>query len=172
MAFGSSTISDFGGAVSDILGGKATAEGLRLKAKGDLAEAEDYGLASSLANENADYTRISTAIKLTQQDREAFLGIGATTADIAGSGFNTGSGSALDILRSGASQAALTHQVVGAQGQITEAGYKEQGATYANMQAAAEQAAADENNMADTSSRNGWITGAIKGAAGIASLFL
>lgn len=172
MAFGSSTISSFGGAVSDILGGKATAASLRLKAQGDRAEAGNYDLAASLADTNAAYTLRSTEIKKMQADRAAYLGIGETASGIAGSGLDLSSGSALDILRSGAEQAALTQQVLGEQGQISEAGYREQAIAYRNMAIAARSAADQEESMGGDAERNGWITGGIKAAAGIASLFI
>lgn len=170
MAFGTGTINSFGGAVSDILGGQAQAKGLRLKARGNRVEAENYDLASELATQNAAFTRESTAVKLMQQQREAELGIGATTADIAGSGFGA-SGTALDLLRSGAQQAALTQQILGRQGLITEAGFNEQATAYKNLAGYARYAAGEEEGMADDAERNGWITGAIKGASAVASLF-
>jgi hypothetical protein len=46
--------------------------------------------------------------------------LGGQEADVAGAGFSEG-GSALDLLRSSASQGALTHAVLGQQGLITEA---------------------------------------------------
>lgn len=171
MAFGAGTINAFAGAAGDILGGQATARGLRLKAQGDLTEATDYDLAASLAGENAEFTKQSTAVKEAQTQRELYLGLGQTESDVAGSGF-TMSGSALDILRMGASQGALTKQVVGQQGLITEAGYEEQQQAYTNMAGAARYAASEEEGMASDAQRNGWITGAIKGAAGLASLFV
>jgi len=171
MAFGNATFSDVAGAVGDILQGQSTASGLRLKAQGDLAEATNYGFASDLAAQNEEFAKVSTSIKETQQQRQEYLAIGQTTADIAGSGFSTGSGSALDILRSGAAQGALTKQVIGEQGQIQEAGYDEQRLAYTNMQNAANAAAAGENSLADEATKNGDIMGAIKGAAGLATLF-
>lgn len=171
MAFGAGTINSFGGAVGDILGGQATAKGLRLKAQGDITEAQNYDEASGLAYENMQFAKESTAIKETQAQRELYLGLGATEADVAGAGFSM-SGSALDILRMGAQQGALTQQVLGRQGLITEEGYNVQGDAYKRMASAARDAAAGEESLASDAMRNGWITGAIKGAAGVASLFL
>lgn len=170
MAFGAGTINSFGGAVGDIFGGQATAAGLRLKAYGDMMAAKNYDLAAGLAKQNADYTATSTEIKEVQAERQLYLGLGTTQTDIAGSGFSM-SGSGLDILRSGAAQGALTKQVVGAQGQITEAGYIEQSVAYTNMAEAARYAARVEQEMADDAESNSWITAGFKVAAGLTSLF-
>lgn len=199
MAFGNSTFSDLSGAVGDILGGQANAqglrikaegigldaEGMRLKAKGDLVEAGNYDLASTLAHDNATFTKESTAIQLAQAQRQIYLGLGETQSDIGGSGFAM-SGSALDLMRSGAQQGELAKQVITKQGAITEAGYEEQGQAYTNLAGAARFAAGVEqdmaskedniasetNDLAGTTERNGYITGAIKGAAAIATLFV
>lgn len=170
MAFGTGTVNSFGGAVADILGGQATAKSLKLKASGDLAEAQNYSAASDLAYENMQFTKESTAVKQMQTQRQIYLGLGTTTADVAGAGFSM-SGSALDIMREGAQQGALTQQLLGRQGLITEEGYNEQGDAYKRMAATARDTAAAEEGMASDAERNGWITGGIKAAAGIASLF-
>lgn len=163
MAFGASTITDAGGAVSDLF----AAAGDRAKAAGDRTEATDYGLASDLAGQNEQFTETSTAIKEAQQQREVTLGLGKTSADVAGAGFSA-SGSALDIMRDSAAQGALTHAVLGQQGLITEAGYQEQQTAYTNMQGAANAAANAEDNAAFGAD----ITAGIKGAASIATLFV
>lgn len=170
MAFGQSTFSDISGAVSDIFQGQATAAGLRLKAEGDLAEAKNYDLASALADQNEKFTETSTSIKESQADRNLYMTIGGQKADVAAGGF-AASGSSLDLLRSSASQGALNRAVLGEQGLITEAGYKEQADSYTNMSQAARQAAAEEQSMADKAESNSYITGAIKGVAAIATLF-
>jgi hypothetical protein len=170
MAFGASTFSDLGGGVSDIFGGSAKASGLRLKAQGDLVEAGNYDLASTLAKQNEQFTEQSTSIKQLMADRQRYQGIGTETAEIAGAGFAE-SGSALDLLRSSASQGALQKQLIGQQGLITEAGYNEQATAYTNLAGYARMAASTENSMADTASVMGDITGGLKMAAGIASLF-
>jgi hypothetical protein len=162
MAFGSSTVTDFGGAVSDLF----AASGHRAKAQGDLAEAQNYDLASSLATQNEKFTETSTAIKQQQLDRSIYQTIGGQQADVAGAGF-AASGSALDLLRDSAQQGALTHAVAGQQGLIQEAGYTEQAQSYQNMSAAAHMAADAENKAATGAD----ITAGIKGAAAIATLF-
>lgn len=161
MAFGQATFTDFGGAASDIFSGF----GDNAKAAGDFAEAKNYDIASDLADENEKYTETSTSIKEAQQQRESTMTLGGQRADVAGGGFAE-SGSSIDLLRDSAGQAALTHQVVGQQGLITEAGYEEQAQSYQTMSAAATAAGNAENDAATFSD----ITGAIKGIAGVASL--
>lgn len=171
MAFGRGTISDMGGAVSDIFAGQATASSLRIKAKGDLAEAGNFDLAEKLARQNSQFTKESTEIKLMQAERASYLGIGATQSDISGAGF-AASGTALDLVRSGQQQAALTSQMVQRQGEITGYGYEVQADSYRNMASAARAAAADEESLADTAINNSRITAGIKGISAITSLFI
>ena len=90
------------GAASDI----GAYFGAEAKAGFDIAEGQEYDIAAQLARKNEEYTKYSTAIKDAQADREAALSIGRTHAEVAGAGFSE-SGSALDILRSAGSQAAL-----------------------------------------------------------------
>lgn len=184
-SFGPGTITAFGGAVGDLLGGEAKGDQLRLeatasrlRASGNRAEAENYDLASGLSGQNLEFTKVSTAIKEMQMDRQVYKGVGTTRADIAGAGFAM-SGSALDIMAEGASQGALNKAVLGQQGLITEAGYKEQQQSYNNMSVAARYAASVQDNMAsrqddlaDDAETTGAITGGIKAAAGFASLFM
>lgn len=163
MAFGASTFTDLSGAVGDLF----AAEGHKAKGEGDRIEAQNYDLASSLALQNEKFTETSTAIKQSQLDRSIYQTIGGQQADMAGGGF-AASGSALDLMRDSASQGALTKAVAGQQGLITEAGYTEQAQSYTNMASAARLAANAEDNAAVGSE----ITGAIKGAASIATLFV
>jgi len=162
MAFGQQTFSDFGGAAADIFAGF----GDQAKAQGDFAEAQNYTLAAQLAAQNEKFTETSTAIKESQQQREMMNTLGGQQADVASAGF-AASGSALDIMRDSAAQGALTHAVLGEQGLITEAGYKEQQESYTNMAAAATAA----GNAANQAATFADITGVIKGVAGIATLF-
>lgn len=199
MALSNTTFSDIGGAVSDLFQGVGAldqgalkakglniqAQGIRLKAKGDLAEGQEYDLAAGLAGQNAQFTKTSTAIQEMQQERELTLGLGRTTADVAGAGLAE-SGSALDILRDSASQGALTKATLGQQGLINEAGYQEQQQSYQLMASTARTTAAGEEdianqtdqlatetqNAAKTQATGDFIGSAIKGAAAVASLFL
>lgn len=126
------TFSDIGAGVSDIFAGI----GDEYKAEGAQFEQQSYLEAEQLANQEAQFTAESTAIKQGQADRNLFTSLGRTTAAVANAGLKQ-SGSALDILRESAQQGATTKAVIGAQGQITEAGYQEQAESYANMASAA-----------------------------------
>ncbi len=129
-----------GAAVSDIFAGFAA----QSKAKGDLLEQQNYQKANLYAQQEAQFTAMSTRIQEMQESREISKSLGQTTADVAGAGFAT-AGSAIDLLRESAAQGALTKQVTQVQGNITEAGYKEQAESYANMATAAGEAASAEN---------------------------
>ena len=159
MAFGNATFSDIGTAVSDIF----AAQGDELKAKGAAFEQQSYVQAAALAQQNEQFTAMSTAIKQSQADRNLYGALGQTRADVAGAGFAE-SGSALDILRESASQGAMTKAVLGEQGLITEAGYQEQAQSYTDMANAAG-VAIEADKLA--------ATGAYAGAAiaGVAAAF-
>jgi hypothetical protein len=161
MAISDKTFGDAGAATSDIFAGFAAQD----KIKGDELEASSYSDAAALANQNAQFTAQSTAIQEAQQERELYLSTGKTTSQVAGAGFAL-SGSALDILRSSASQGSLQKAVVGEQGMITEAGYNEQAASYTNMANAANAAAKGEN-LAGTGD---FVAGGISAVAAIATL--
>lgn len=170
MAFGDKTFGSAAGAVGDLLGGQATAKGLRLKAAGSLVEGENYDLAADLARRNEEFTEQSTAVKLMMADRKLYQTIGAQESQIAASGF-ANSGSALDILRDSASEGALTSSLISQQGLIDEAGYSQQAQSYSNLAAFARYAASVENEMADTAEINSFISGGIKGLTSFATLF-
>lgn len=169
MAFGQSTFSDFGGAASDIFSGFTADMSAQIKAGGDLAEAQSYEMAAGLALQNEAFTKTATAVKTAQNDREVYQTISSQQAGVAGGGL-AASGSALDLLRDSASQGALSHEIIGQQGLITEAGYQEQHDSYINMANALRQAAAKESELGGMSGIFGGITGGIKALAGIATL--
>ena len=135
-----SNIQAGGAGVSDIFSGFGDLE----KMKGDELEQQSYQEAAQLALQNEQYTKMSTSIQQAQEDRTVALAQGRTQSEVAGAGFSM-SGSALDIMRSGAQQGALTKAVTGYQGLITEAGYAEQAQSYTNMAAAAGDAAKGSN---------------------------
>lgn len=162
MAFGTSTVTDFAGAASDLF----AIGGHRAKAAGDRLEAQNYDMASDLATQNEKFTETSTAIKQAQLERSNTMTIGGQRADVASAGFAE-SGSSLDLLADSARQGALTKAVAGEQGLIAEVGYKEQSESFQNMSAAARLAAGAEDDAATAS----MITGGIKAVAGVASLF-
>src|SRR6266699_2249625 len=95
-------MSGFGAAISDI----GSFFGTEARGAFDIAEQSQYTAAARLARQNEQYTKMSTAIKESQTDRELYMSLGKTQTEIAGAGFNL-SGSALDILRESASQGAL-----------------------------------------------------------------
>jgi len=103
--------SNFGGAVSDLF----AASGDRAKAQGDLIEAQNYDLASTLALQNEQFTQTSTAIRQAQIDRNTTQVLGEQQADVASAGFAE-SGSSLDLLADSARQGALTKAVAGETG--------------------------------------------------------
>jgi hypothetical protein len=175
MAIGASTISDVGGAVSDLFAGmgaqdkgvlqqqgldiqaegtqigaestEITAESLRTKAQGDIAEAQNYDLASNLASENAAYTAQSTRIQQYQQQRQETQTIGAQSAAVGGAGFAEG-GSAYYLMKSSANQGAMASGVIGMQGAINEAGYTEQAQSFQTMANVGMATAASEEEIA------------------------
>lgn len=175
MAASSSTFSNLGGAASDLFAGlgaadkaslsaqgmrltaegtlitakgtRLNAEGLRTKATGDLAEAENYDLAATLAEANSAYTAQSTRIQQNQQERAVTSAIGSQRAGVAAAGFAAG-GSAGDLLRDSASQGALAKGVLSQQGVITEAGFDEQAKSYTTMATTGRSVAASEMDIA------------------------
>jgi hypothetical protein len=227
MALGKDTFNDIGGAVSDLFAGfgatqkadltaqgltltaqgtlitakgtRLNAEALRTKAKGDIAEGENYDLASGLARANEAFTAQSTRIQSSQTDRQITQTIGGQKAGVAAAGFASG-GSAGDLLRDSASQGALAKGVLAQQGVITEAGYEEQAKSFDTMSATArmtaasefdtanktdeiagqqDQIAAGQQNLAAATRKAGedqatgdFISSAIKGVAAVATLFI
>lgn len=113
------------GAVSDLFG-----------AFGSFEAASGYSQASKSAYKEADLTRRSTAISEQQKDVETFKIIGSQEASVAGAGF-ANTGSAGDLLRMSAQQAALSKQLIANQGEITAQGYEAEGAQYKSQQKAA-----------------------------------
>lgn len=213
MALSNATFSDIGGAASDLFAGVAAttqaglkaqglnlqadstrlnAQGLRIKATGDLAEASNYDIAGDLAGQNEQFSKTSTAIQQMQQLRSTEAQVGTQEADIGASGGGR-SGSALDILRDSASQGALAKAVLGQQGFITQAGYAEQQESYQTMASTARTTAAGEDSIADQTdvianqtdqlaqetiaagkqaATGDFISSAIKGVAAVASVAL
>lgn len=162
MAFGAGTINSISGAVQDLF----AADAHKSKAQGLRIEAGNYDRSSDYAEQNAQFTETSTAIKQSQLDRDIYKTLGGIQADVAGGGFSM-SGSALDIMRDSASQGALTKAVGGLQGLITEEGYQVQAKNYAEMGKAAMIAAEAEDKAAEGAV---W-SAAFKGAAAITSIF-
>jgi hypothetical protein len=162
MAIGATTFTDIGGGISDLFAIGAD----RAKAEGDIFEAGNYDLAARFAQQEAAFTKESTAIQGMQAERQMYSSMSQTKADIGGGGFAE-SGSGLDILASSASQGALQQAVIQRQGLITEQGYEEQAQSYRNLEAAADMAASEEKKAAVGAE---WGAG-FKFAAAIGSLF-
>ena len=108
-------------------------------------------LAATLANQNAEFTRQSTAVQQYQTHRNFEKSEGNTQAEFGASGVTGDSVSSEAILRENAGQGALSKQLLGQQGLITEAGYTEQ----ANADTALAQYA---NQSAQTINQTGTIT--------------
>jgi hypothetical protein len=149
MAIGPTTFNLAGTAVSDLF-----------KGFGAEAEAGLYRESAAFARENVQFTKESTALKEFQQQRQAYQAIGAEKADIAGAGFAE-SGTSLDLLRESTQQAALAKETIALQGQITEAGYQQQAASY--------DALAKAQDLAATGA---FIGAAVSGLSAIASVFI
>lgn len=129
-------------------------------AKGAGIAAEGYDDAAKLAGQNVKLSKGATRIRLAQQDREAYKIIGGAQADIAGGGF-AASGTALDIMRANASEAAMDYGMIGIQGAIQTNDFKAQKVAY--------ESSADQARMEQ---KGGFFSAAIKGIAAGASLFL
>lgn len=178
---------------------RLSAQGLRIKAQGDIAEATNYDAAAVLAQQNEAYTAQSTRVQQAQLGRQVTQAIGGQRASVAAAGFGTG-GSAYDLMRDSAQQGALARGVLGQQGAITEAGYDEQARSYTTMANAGRATAAGEQDIAaqtdtiatqqdqiaaqqdqlaeatrqaaEDQATGDFISGAVKGVAAVASLFL
>lgn len=118
-------INSAGQAVQDLFSGE-----------GATAEANSYTTAAQLAEQNASLSATSTRIQSTQTARQILQTEGTQVADVAGAGF-TESGSALDLLRSSASQGALQQSLTNIQGAINENAYAAQAGAYKGAAAAA-----------------------------------
>lgn len=148
MALSSQGFGALGGAVSDIFGGI-----------GEFATAKGYSQAANYAGINAKIAQESANIQQEQATRQIYKTIGGVQSDVAGAGLAT-SGSAGDILRSSASQGALTKQLVQEQGDINVLGYKAEQASYQSMASAAKAAG------------GGGILGGLLKVAGFAASFM
>lgn len=124
-ALSADVFSSAGGAVSDLFG-----------AFGSFAEAGAYKTAQKISLQNANLAAQSTRVKQLQASRQTLRVLGGQQADIAGAGL-AASGSALDVMHSSIQEAALTKQLVSAQGQIDVNTYNQQAAAYAGQATAA-----------------------------------
>lgn len=127
-----STLSSFGGAVSDLF-----------SAAGSEQASNAYSEAASIAESNEAITKNSTQIQEQQQQVAIYKALGTESADVAGAGFTSG-GSAGDLMRASAQQAALSKQLIQNQGEITAQGYAEQANAYQGQASAAATQAAGQ----------------------------
>jgi hypothetical protein len=159
-----------GAGLSDLFAASAD----QSKAAGDLLEGANYDLAAKYADQEAAFTKESTAIQVMQAERAAYGSMSQTKADIGGAGF-AASGSGLDILAQSAGQGALQQAVLQRQGLIQEQGFQEQAESYLNMESAADMAASAEKKAAggaDIAAGFQGLTGGLKFAQALAPLML
>jgi hypothetical protein len=116
---------DAGGAVTALFG-----------AAGSTAAADSYDEAERIARQNAVIASQATRVKDIQIQRSIFKTLGQQQADVSGAGF-AASGTALDLLRSSASEGAMTKAINEEQGAITVNAYEEQATQFAGMAASA-----------------------------------
>jgi hypothetical protein len=81
--FSQQMFSDVGGGVNDIFSFMASG----YKAEGAEKEAAAYREAATLAGQQAEFEKQSTAIKEVQANRNIYQGMGATQADVSAGGF-------------------------------------------------------------------------------------
>ncbi len=149
MADIGSGLSFLGGAVDDIFGmfGSQKAGGA-------------YKKAAAIAGENVLLSKTATDIQRAQVGIQTYQALGKQSAQTAAAGFNTTEGSAGDLLRSSAQQAALAKQLVTTQGEITTKGYEQQQQAY--------QGQADAASMAAKGQGAGGFLNAVSGIASLA----
>lgn len=120
-----STLSNIGtglGAAGDLLGGITGFMAGNAAAGG-------YKTAASMAQNNAQLSAASTQLKLVRQRRQAFQALGGQQRDVAAAGL-ANSGSALDVMRSSARDAALDSALINEQGQINVNDYLAKSSEY------------------------------------------
>lgn len=132
---------------------------------GSLFEADGYRKSASglreaavMSDEAAKLSTFNTKVRATMAGREAYRVIGGQQADVAGAGF-AASGTALDLLRSSQTEAALTDALVQFQGAIDTNQFSAQAASYRN-----------QADQADSKAKGAGFGGFLNIALGIGSL--
>lgn len=165
-----------------------TIAGLGLKSQGLGIQAAGLDRAAGFADTEAYLVGENTALQMMQLKRKEELSQGSTQAAVAGLGF-ANSGSAIDIMLDNARMASLEQQVAEKNGTIAQAGYAEQAASYRTQSSiarleqqqvgiaqdsarAAQAASYAAMDAAKKEQKGRQITGIIKGAAAIGSLFV
>lgn len=153
---------DLGGAVSDLFA-----------AEGASQAGSAYGKAATIARANAGLseqnvllTARSGQIQQMQAQRSIVQTLGAEQASTAAAGFDTSSGSALDLMRSSVQQGALSKQLLANQTEITEQGFRQQELGY--LQEA--EAYTGQQQAAQTQAKGSAAGGILKTIGGIVGL--
>jgi len=131
--------------------------------KGYNAAAGGFDTAASLARQNAEIEKQSTAIKTMQAERQIYKTLGGQQADVAAAGFGA-SGSALDLLADSTRQGELTKHLITQQGQINVNNFQEQATAYA-VQAEQERS---KSEATKSSQMGSYISAGVEGAAALA----
>lgn len=129
MALSGSLFSGLSAGVNDIFG-----------AIGDLKEADAYGSAAKIANQNAALAQESGNVQQLQMQRKIYQTVGAQRSEVAGAGLAS-SGSALDLFRSSMNQGALSKQLISLQTGINVGSFEQEASAYKGMASAAKAAA-------------------------------
>lgn len=116
----------FVGAAVAVAGAVVTGVG---QAKSASAQKKAASTNKALSDQNAQITENQTNINLVRQQRAGFQVQGAASADVASSNLKA-SGSALDVLRSSASQIALDRSLIASQGNLEKSGWTMKAADY------------------------------------------
>jgi hypothetical protein len=122
--------SSFGASVGDLFA-----------SQGDAAQAQSFGQAAAIAEQNASFYAESGAIQQQQLGQQVFRSQSATQADTAGNGLRL-SGSSQDVLRAGAQQGALAQATVSLQTRLNIDASQEQADAYTGEENAAKAAGA------------------------------
>lgn len=123
-------------AISDIFGGV----GGLFQAQGDFSAANLYQEAATLAGEEENVAKQSTAIQQKASQQQTFKAIGSQQASVGT--FGSASGTALDLLRSSRQQGSLQQQMLQTSGNLQNLNFQIQ-ATSAESEAAQANAAGD-----------------------------
>ncbi len=172
MAISDKQFDLFGGAVNDLFGAAGSAA--QAKAYGQSAAALDLSAArldeaAAFSDFSAGMAKQKTAIGKLANEREVFNVLGSQGAGIVGGGFSL-AGSGSDILRMTAAEGALSQQIIGQQGMLEEATYKEEAKNY-RTQAQAARLDASAARAGKKGSKLGTIAKIAGAAIKVASLF-
>ncbi len=159
-------ISAVQGSVNNILGlsGQSiqdayTAQAQQYSQQGTALQAQSYGAASEIAQQNAALEQAYAQVQQYQQKIQAGQTIGTEIAHTTANGFKE-AGTPLMMLRSSLMQSALTQQLTGAQANITAGGYLEQAAAAQGEEAAANTASQTAGVLGQAATTGGQIASA------------